>query len=56
MTTDMLIVLWAAIFVLPTAVAFARGRRLRWWLNCNLLLGTQPSAWVVMLMLAGRRS
>ncbi len=54
---DALIWLWLVIFFAPSILAFASGRRrLRWWLLANLIGGVQPSAWIVMLMLAGRRS
>jgi hypothetical protein len=56
MSTDALLLLWVAIFVLPTAVAFARGRRLRWWLLANLLIGWHPTLWITLLALAGRRT
>jgi hypothetical protein len=55
MTDDAWILLWVTIFALPTAVAVARGRRLRWWAFWNLLAGWHPTGWIVLLALAGRR-
>jgi hypothetical protein len=52
---DALLWLWAAIFLAPTIIAVARGRRIRWWAFWNLLAGWHPTGWIVMLMLAGRR-
>jgi hypothetical protein len=56
-TNDLTLLAWVAVFVLPTAVAFARGGLfgIGWWTLANLLLGWHPVFWLVMLMLAMHR-
>ena len=57
MSADVLLLLWTAVFLLPTAIAFARGGLfgIGWWALWNLLVGWHPTFWLVMLMLAMQR-
>jgi hypothetical protein len=55
--SDALIMLWGRLYFLPLIIAAARGRQKLWrWAVANAACGYQPSVWILMLALAGRRA